>query len=210
MTLVTRGAAVHIPIYVRVLEIAGVVVAMAARALEYRVVSTIDVTCGAYAVCIAMTGGKLRVVSVWERRTGPIARAHAVAGPALCNREERDVRARGMGWLCGPVVVGLMACTARVAVQTVIVVDVAVGAYPRWHSVQPDQRETRVVVIEGGIGPVNRVVARFAGRGESSRRVRRASRSRVILLMARVAERAIQRIVVADVTIGAQTRRHGV
>ena len=116
MALVTRRAAVHIPIYVRVLEIAGVVIAMAARALKYRVVSTIDVTCGALAVCIAMGDWELRVGSVWERGAGPRAPAYAVAGRALCNREERDVRARGMGWLCGPVVVGLMACAACVAV----------------------------------------------------------------------------------------------
>ena len=128
---------------------------------------------------------------MWERRTGPIARAHAVAGPALCNREERHVRGRGMGWVCSPVVVSLMACAARVAVQTVIIVNVAVRTYPRRHGVHSDQCEAGVVVIERGIGPVDSVVTRIASCGESSRRMSRVRRSGVILLMARVAECAV-------------------
>ena len=116
MALITRGATVHIPVYVRVLEVAGVVIAVAARALEYRVVSTIDVTRGANVVCVAMTGGKPRVVGVWEGRSGPVGPAYTVAGPARCDREERCVRGGGMGWVCGPVIVGLMACAACVVV----------------------------------------------------------------------------------------------
>ena len=210
MALVAVNAVVHIPVHVRVLKIAGVVIAMAARALEHRVVSTIDVARGALAVGVAMGDGELGVVRMRERRAGPRAGAHAVAGSALCNREERDVRARGMGRVGGPVVVGLMAGAAGVAVQAVIVVHVAVGAYPWRSGVHSDQGETRVVVIKGGVCPVDRVVTGFASRGEPSRRVRRVGGSRVIALMARVAERAIQRIVVVDVTIGTQARGHGV
>ena len=109
MALVAVNAVVHIPIHVRVLEIVGVVITMAARALEYRVVSPINVTRGALAVGVAMGDEELGVVRMWERRSGPRAGAHAVAGSALGNREERDVRARGMGRVGGPVVIGLMA-----------------------------------------------------------------------------------------------------
>ena len=138
MALITRRATVHIPIYVRVLEVAGVVIAMAARALEYRVVSTVNVARGAYVVCVAVTGGEPGVVAVWERRPGPVDRAHTMAGPALCGREESRIRRRGMRWIGRAVVIGLMAGNARIAVQAVVVVNVAVGAYPRRHRVLSD------------------------------------------------------------------------
>ena len=63
-------------------------------------------------------------------------------------------------------------------------------------------------MIKRGICPVDRVVARFARRREPSRRVRGVVGSRVILLVARIAQSAIQRVVVVDVTIGATARRH--
>ena len=116
MAMVAIDAVVHVPVHVRMLEVARVVVSMAARALPYRVVTSVDVARRAVATCIAMGDWELGVVSVWERRTGPIAGAHAVAGPARCNREERGVYAGGMGRVCGSVVVSLMACAARVAV----------------------------------------------------------------------------------------------
>jgi len=56
MALVTVNAVVHIPVYVRVLEIVRVIVAMAARALEDRVVTTVNVARGALAVCVAVAG----------------------------------------------------------------------------------------------------------------------------------------------------------
>jgi hypothetical protein len=54
MALVTVNAVVHIPVYVRVLEVTGIVVAMATRALENRVVTAVNVARGALAICIAM------------------------------------------------------------------------------------------------------------------------------------------------------------
>ena len=149
MAVVAIDAVVHIPVHVRVLEVGGVVIAMAARALEYRVVSTIRVACGAYAVCVAMTGGKLRVCGVRERPAGPVDRAHAVAGPALCGWEESGVLRRGMCWIGCVVVIGLVAADAGVAVEAVIVVHVAVGAHSRRHGVLSHQCEARIVVIKG-------------------------------------------------------------
>lgn len=72
------------------------------------------------------------------------------------------------------------------------------------------QRERGVVVIKRGIGPIDRVMADLARGGEASRRVSRVRGARVVLLVARVAQRAIQRIVVVDMAIDAGTRRHHV
>ena len=84
----------------------------------------------------------------------------------------------------------------------------AIGADPGRHRVHSCQGEARVVVIKRGVCPVNCVVARFARRGESSRCVRRVGGPRVVLLVAGIAQSAIQRVVVVDVTIGATARRH--
>jgi len=115
MALVTIRAVVHIPIHIGVIKVGGVVTAMAARALEYRVVARIDVARRANTVCAAMSDWELRVVRVRERPGGPVARADAVACPALCSREERCVRGCGMCWACRPVVVSLVAGNASVA-----------------------------------------------------------------------------------------------
>lgn len=62
-------------------------------------------------------------------------------------------------------------------------------------------------MIECGICPDNRVVTEFAGGGEASRRVGRVGGSRVILLMARIARRAVERVIAIDVAIAALARR---
>ena len=116
MALITRRATVHIPIYVRVLEVAGVVIAMAACALENGVIRSICMARGAYAVCVAMTRGELGVIAVRERPGCPVDRAYAVAGPALCGWEEIGIRRRGMRWTGRAVVIGQMAANARVTV----------------------------------------------------------------------------------------------
>ena len=65
-------------------------------------------------------------------------------------------------------------------------------------------------MIERGVGPDDGVVAEFTGSRESGRRVRRIIRAGVILLMAGVAQRAVQRIAIVDVAVRALTRRNGV
>ena len=72
------------------------------------------------------------------------------------------------------------------------------------------QREWGVVVVERRIRPGHCVVAHRAGCRESGRRVRGIIGRGVILLVARVALRAIQRVVVADVAIRALARGHRV
>ena len=68
----------------------------------------------------------------------------------------------------------------------------AIGAYPRRHRVLSDQGEARIVVIERRIRPVNRIVAGFARSRESSRGVCGIGGSGVILLVAGIAQRAVQ------------------
>ena len=53
-------------------------------------------------------------------------------------------------------------------------------------------------------------MAEFACGRESGRRVRRGGGTRVVLLVARIAQRAVQRVVVAHVAVGAQARWHDV
>ena len=50
-------------------------------------------------------------------------------------------------------------------------------------------------------------MAEFAGRRESCGRVRRAGGARVVLLVARITERAIESVVVVNVAVGARARR---
>ena len=69
--------------------------------------------------------------------------------------------------------------------QIVVVVDVAIGAGARWHSVRVGQGKSRRGVIELAIGPDHGVVAAFARGGEAQLRVvNRGGRAVVILQMA--------------------------
>ncbi len=53
-------------------------------------------------------------------------------------------------------------------------------------------------------------MTQLAGRRESRRSMRRIRRAAVVLLVARIAQRTVERIVVSDVAIRALARRHGV
>ena len=149
-----------------------------------------------------MVDRELRVLRVIERRTSPGGRG--MAGRAG-SREK--LRLRGVAGIGGVVVIGLMAADTGRGQRRVVAVDVAVGAYPRRHQMRSGQREGRVVVIKRGICPDRGVMAELACGRESSRRVDRVGCSRVIRLMARIAQCAVQRVVVVDVTIGTKARR---
>jgi len=113
MALVTVNAVVHVPVYVRVLEVIGVVIPMAARALEDRVITTVNVTGGALAVCVAVVDRESRVLRVIECRPRPCT--GRVAGRALRGREEQRVLPGGMRRVGGAVVIALVARNARIA-----------------------------------------------------------------------------------------------
>jgi len=108
------------------------------------------------------------------------------------------------------VVIRLMASNAGCRQCRVVVVDVAIRADARRHGVRSGKGEGRVAVIESRIGPHGCIVADFASGGKSSRRVRRIVCAGIVFLMARIAQRAVQRVVIADVAVGANPRRHQV
>ena len=186
-------------------EISGIIAAMAGRALEYRVIVRIRMARGANPVCVAMVDRELRVLRVIEGRTSPGGRGVASRAGG---REER--RLRGVAGIRGVVVVGLMAADTGRGQRRVVAVDVAVGAGPGRYGMGSGQGESRVVVIKGGICPDSGVMAEFTGRRESGRGMCRGGGTRVVLLVARVAQGAVQSVVVVHVTVGAQARWHDV
>ena len=113
MALVTVNAVVHVAVHFVVLEIVRVVVAMAARALEDRIVTSVNVTRGALAVCVAVVGWESRVLRVIECGSSPCARG--VAGRALRGREENGILTRRMRRVRGAVVIALVARNAGIA-----------------------------------------------------------------------------------------------
>ena len=104
--------------------------------------------------------------------------------------------------------IGLVAADACSGQGGVVVVDVAVRAGSRRNGMRSRQRERRVVVIEGRIRPLNRVVAQFAG-GREARMWHRTGGISKVLLVASNAERAVQLVVVVDMAIRARSRRNG-
>ena len=187
MALVAVDAVVHIPIYIRVTEIVRVIAAMAGRALEYRIVVRIRMACGADAIGVAMVNRELRVLRVIERRPSPGGRGMASRAGG---REE--LRLRGVAWIRSVVVIGLMAADTGRGQRGVVTVDVAVGACPGRYGMGSGQGERRVVVIKRGICPYGGVVAQFASCRESGGGMRRVGGAGVVLLVARVAQSAIQ------------------
>ena len=187
------------------LEIVGVVSTVATRALENGVVVRVCMARRAHVVRVAMARRERRVLRVIERRSRPGCR---VVAALACRWEE--LLLRRVSRVRRVVVVGLVAANAGDGQGCVIPVDVAVGAYPRRYRMRTGQRERRSVVIKGGIRPHRRVVTQFARGREARRRVGRTRRAGVILLMARIAQRAVQSVVVVDVAVGTLPRRHGV
>ena len=186
-------------------EIVRVVAAMAIRALEHGIVIRVRVARGADTVGVAVIDRELCVLGVIESRTRPGGSVVAVLA-----RSREELRLRRVARICRVVVVGLVASDAGRGQRRVVAVDVAIGALARRNRVRSRQRERRVVVVERRIRPDGRVVAQFARSGESGGGVRGTRGAGVILLMARVTQGAVQRIVVVDVAIGAGAGRYGV
>ena len=179
MALVAVDAVVHIPIHVLVVEVSGIVAAVATRALEYCVVAGINVAGSTHAVGVAMVDRELGVLRVIECRTGPGGRVVAVRASS-----RKELRLRRVARIGRVVVVRLMATDARQGQRRVVAVDMAVRANTRRHHVRTGKGERCVVVIERGVGPDDGVVAEFTGSRESGGRVRGIVCSGVILLMA--------------------------
>ena len=169
------------------MEIVRVVSAMAAGALKDRVVVRVNVAGGANIVGSAVVRRELRVLSVIEGCSGPGSRVVAV----LARRGE-ELRLGLVPGIRRLVVVVRMAAIARGGQRGVVAVHVAIGALARWHRVGTCEGEGCVVVIEGGVRPHVRVVAEFAGGWEARGLMWGIVGAGVILLMARVAQRAVQ------------------
>ena len=159
----------------------------------------------ALAICVAVSDRESGVGQVIEPG-GRAPSAGVVAVRAGGGGEDSGIEPGGVRWAGGVVVIVLVAADTCRRQRRVISVDVAVGALPGRHGVQASQRKSRVVVIESRVRPVCRVMTELTGRGESGDLMCRISRARVVLLMTRVAERAVQRIVVVDVAVAAGTR----
>ena len=99
---------------------------------------------------------------------------------------------------------------AGCAGQVVIIVDVTIGALPRWNRVHAGEGEGGRVVVEGRIRPRSRVVALLTGLRESGGHMVGIGGSLIILQVAGNAGRAGEVVIVVDVAVGAQPRRHGV
>ena len=140
----------------------------------------------AYVVSIPVAGWELRVLAVIEGRSRPGGR-----GVASLARSREELRLRTVARVRGVVVIGLMTADACNGQGRVVAVHVAVRALTRWHRVRSRQWECRVGVVEGGVGPDRCVVAQLARGRESRRSMGGIGRPRIILLMARVAQRAV-------------------
>jgi len=208
MAVIAVDAVVHIPVDLWVLKIVRVVASVAPCALELRIVTRNQVARCALAICVAMVDGELCVVRVNEpRRRDPCARRMAVG--ARC-REDKGIRRRGVRWIAGVVVIRLMTSDASGGQGRVIAGGVAVAAVGRRHHMQSRQREGSIVVIEGGIGPVIGVMTEFACGRESRGQMGRTIGAGIVLLVTRIAQCAVEGVVVVDMAISTDARRHRV
>ena len=205
MALITINAVVHISVHLGMTEIVGVVASMASRALKNRVVVRVDVARRANIIGTAMAGGELRVLRVIEGRVRP---ARCVM--AILARSREKQRLRRVARIGSVVVVGLVASDARRGQRCVVAIDVAIAALPGRHGVQTREGEGGVVVIKDGICPDSGVMADLASRRETRRLVWRIICACPVFLMTRVTQRAVQRVVIVGVAIGADPRWHGV
>ena len=143
-----------------------------------------------------MAGRELGVLRVVERRIHPGGCIVAVL--AGCGEELRLRCVAGIGRV---VVVGLMASKAHGRQRCVIAIDMAIAALPGRHGVRTSEGEGRVVVIKHRVCPDVGVMTTLTGRRKSRHLMNRVIRAGVVLLMTRVADRAVERVVAADVAI---------
>lgn len=107
--------------------------------------------------------------------------------------------------ILGTVVIRLVAAITRGGKCGVVVVDVALCA---WHvHMRSRQRERRRAVIETGLRPGGRGMARLAGRREPNRSVIWIIRAGIVRFMTGVTVRWHGRVVVIHVALRARNRR---
>ena len=155
MTLVAVHAVPDITVNALVFRI-GLTLGMAARTLEDRIVIGIGVASSAYALGPTVVHREVRVVKLRVEPRGRIVARFA---------RRREMRRRVV-WICGAVVIRLMAGVTRRSRDVVVAIDVAISASPRWHRMQTCECPARRSVVELAVHPVDGVMAGFAGRRE--------------------------------------------
>lgn len=141
VALVAGHTVVDVATNVRVMEIGRVPAAVAAGALEDRVVARIGVASRAHPIGVAMVHVEPGVIKGCAQPTG-----RRVADSARRRKPRRDVIR-----IVSTLVVGFVATVAISGQRGVVVVYVTVRA--RHSRMRPRQWERRVVVIEGGRHP---------------------------------------------------------
>jgi len=126
MALIAINAVVDIAANALVFLV-GLRLSVTVRTLEDRVIVRIDMARGADAISIAVIDRERRVLRVIERSLQPVRCVMA----GLAGRGE-ELRLSRMSGIRGGVVVGLVASDARRRQRGVVIVDVAIGAEPRW------------------------------------------------------------------------------
>ena len=205
MALIAVDAVVDVARDGLMVEVVGVIAAVASGALEDRIVVGVCVARQAHAARVAMVDGELRVLGVVEGRVRPGSCVVTI----LATRGE-ELRLRSVPRIARLVVIRLVASDTCGRQRCVVVIHMTLAALSGRYGVRAGQRKRRVGVIERGVGPHSRVVTDLARCREPSRRMCGIIRRSVFLLMARVAERAVQRVVAVDVTVAADSRRHHV
>ena len=164
-------------------------------------------------VDVAISAGPWRHgVHSGQREPGAVVvegRIHPVRGVVTLIAGLREVGRHVVG-IRRPLIVLEVASDASGAVQTVVIVDVAIGAGSRWHRVHSGERESGGGVVKRRVHPVSRVVTGIAGLREVGRHVVGIRRSLIVLEVAGDAGRAGQGVVIVDMAIGARARRHRV
>ena len=108
----------------------------------------------------------------------------------------------------GPLIILQVAGDSGIRSEFVVIVFVKIGAQARRHCVHAGKREPGIVVVEGSIGPRNRVVALLAGLRKVRRDVVGISRSLVLLKVTAHAGSASKVVIVVDMAVHALPRRH--
>ena len=134
---------------------------------------------------------------------------HPVRGVMAAVASLREIRTDVVG-ICRSLVVLQVATHARRGVQAVIVVDVAIGAGPRRHRVQPRERETGAGMVERGIHPVGGVMAGIARLREIRGDVVGIRCALEVFQVATHAGCAVQTVVIVDVAISTSARWNSV
>lgn len=157
VTLIAIHTVVYISAHAPVFRI-GLGLGMTICAGEDGVVARIRVAGAAHSVGAAVIQREIGVIELSIR---PLDRI--MAGRAGGRELGRDVIRIGR-----VLVVRLMTAVAIRGQARVVVVDVAVDACSRRYYVRAGQREASLAVVEGGVGPLDRVVTDLAGLRESS------------------------------------------